>query len=136
MPSLTRIIHFLYILSPLNSSYILLLHSELVLSLLFTSYWLQLPLDQIFVQQSFCTFLLSDPRQGHYVATHANGLPITKTSHKGAIYDEIVVGQESQALPAYILELDAAALVQFMEDHSPFKREVVDDEAVLRSRDQ
>ena len=45
--------------------------------------------------------------QSHYVCTTSRGEPHTRVTRHN-VYDEIVINQESQVAPAYVLALDTS----------------------------
>jgi len=57
--------------------------------------------------------------QSHYVVTKVNGYPAEKTSNH--CFDELVVGQEDQIVPAFILKVDMSNASELIEK---FNREV------------
>lgn len=51
--------------------------------------------------------------QSHYVLTTADGHPVPDSpSLPSKYFDELVLGQESQVVPAYVIELDSSPLPQ------------------------
>jgi len=56
--------------------------------------------------------------QSHYVLTTADGNPCTSRLLDGQYFDELVIGQESQVVPVYVIELERAAVVQLGGQHS------------------
>lgn len=53
--------------------------------------------------------------QSHYVLTTSDGNPCRAPLMEGEYYDELVIGQEAQVVPLYIVELDAAVISQLAE---------------------
>ena len=61
--------------------------------------------------------------QCHYVCTNPDGSPCTVSAKNH--YDEIVVSQESQVVPSYILEFDQAALLPLAKELQLTRRATV-----------
>eukprot|EP01126_Amoeba_proteus_P032796 TRINITY_DN3202_c0_g1_i12.p1 TRINITY_DN3202_c0_g1~~TRINITY_DN3202_c0_g1_i12.p1 ORF type:complete len:1533 (-),score=260.60 TRINITY_DN3202_c0_g1_i12:146-4744(-) len=57
----------------------------------------------------------------HYVLTQKNGTPLKKRTTR--FYDELVIGQEAQICPAYVVKLKSATIGQVAND---FERETPD----------
>lgn len=49
--------------------------------------------------------------QSHYVITEISGDPVKEKKESG-VFDEIVLGQEAQVLPVYLIEFDGPKLVK------------------------
>jgi len=64
--------------------------------------------------------LLGKPMQGgynsHYVVTNKNGSCIDKRQHDGTFYDEIVIPNENQIVPAFVFEIDPSNFKQVFEE--------------------
>jgi len=57
-----------------------------------------------FNNKSLIGSAMQDGVQSHYVITSINGYPVLKPCEK--YYDELIITQEAQALPAFIIEVD------------------------------
>jgi len=57
--------------------------------------------------------------QSHYICTTAHGLPVTEPSSN--CYDELVIMQEAQVVPAFVLKINTDNLLMIMQK---FEREV------------
>eukprot|EP01125_Pyxidicula_operculata_P020486 TRINITY_DN7584_c0_g1_i1.p1 TRINITY_DN7584_c0_g1~~TRINITY_DN7584_c0_g1_i1.p1 ORF type:complete len:1741 (-),score=240.11 TRINITY_DN7584_c0_g1_i1:66-5117(-) len=61
--------------------------------------------------------------QSHYVLTNRSGSPCTQEKESGKFYDELVIPQESQIVPVFLLEIDNSNLYELSKK---FQRDVAD----------
>jgi len=55
--------------------------------------------------------------QSHYVITNKNGLPFTREDFgKKVEYDEVVIAQESQVVPIFLLQIGRESIIKIFED--------------------
>jgi len=59
----------------------------------------------------------------HYVLTNKDGYVLESKSHQGGIYDEIVIPEESQIMPSFIIELENGD--QLKSQQELFQRDIV-----------
>jgi len=69
--------------------------------------------------KSFMGQPLKSGYQSHYILTKPDGEPISKETSKH--YDELVIAQESQVMPIYVVEVNPAKLQAVMKK---FQRQV------------
>jgi len=69
--------------------------------------------------------------QSHYVSTTSRGAPHTKPT-KHHVFDEIVINQEAQVAPAYVLFLDTKSFSSMIKH---FERKTLEADVALNSRD-
>jgi len=59
--------------------------------------------------------------QSHYVSTKKDGTPCEKPRSAGKFFDELVINQETQVVPAYIVHFERSALTALVKE---FQRDV------------
>jgi len=56
--------------------------------------------------------------QSHYVITTKGGMALTRTDHEQQIsnYDELVIGQESQVVPLFLLQIGEESIAKIYKE--------------------
>eukprot|EP01124_Arcella_intermedia_P022166 TRINITY_DN3250_c0_g6_i1.p1 TRINITY_DN3250_c0_g6~~TRINITY_DN3250_c0_g6_i1.p1 ORF type:complete len:134 (-),score=35.45 TRINITY_DN3250_c0_g6_i1:29-430(-) len=80
-------------------------------------------------ESSLCGKALFPGYQSHYVLTNVKGFPIKSIKSKNTIFDEIVIEQEQQVVPAFIISPQKKHLKDLLKK---FDREVVEVERAER----
>jgi len=79
-------------------------------------------IEDINSNNSFAGAAIKAGYQSHYVVTERTGMP-PKSICNGNVYDELVIPQESQITPAFVIEIGFSGLAQLRLD---WNREVLD----------
>jgi len=73
--------------------------------------------------------------QSHYVLTTKKGFPLTEGDKEIPIYDEIVIGQESQVVPLFLLRIDEDSIREVLSDWNT-RDIIVDEDKPTRDEDE
>jgi len=60
--------------------------------------------------------------QSHYIITTIKGYPVENPCPESKCFDELVIGQETQIVPAFILRVDVSKIGNLVQE---FDREIV-----------
>jgi len=66
--------------------------------------------------RSFMGQPLRSGYQSHFVLTKKDGAPATEKTQPTDRYDELVIGQESQVMPIFVVEIDQSKLAALLRD--------------------